>query len=104
MNAIGISLAIILNLLITLASIGILTVLISNPWAWDILAFIVSFWGGGGHFLHNQIGFSGKEAACQCRRHKRHEGNVSWSRAWQPTPVFLPGESHGQSSLVDFSP
>ena len=47
MNAIGISLAIILNLLITLASIGILTVLISNPWAWDILAFIVSFWGGG---------------------------------------------------------
>ena len=54
MNAIGISLAIILNLLITLASIGILTVLISSPRAWDILAFIVSFFGGG-HFLHNQI-------------------------------------------------
>ena len=26
------------------------------------------------------------------------------SRKWQPTPVFLPGESHGQRSLVDYSP
>ena len=25
-------------------------------------------------------------------------------RAWQPTPVFLPGESHGQRSLVGYSP
>ena len=25
-------------------------------------------------------------------------------RAWQPTPVFLPGESHGQRSLVGCSP
>ena len=24
--------------------------------------------------------------------------------AWQPTPVFLPGELHGQRSLVDYSP
>ena len=23
-----------------------------------------------------------------------------WRRSWQPTPVFLPGESHGQRSLV----
>ena len=70
MNAIGISLGIILNLLISLASIGILTMLISNPWAWDIFAFIVSFFFW--HFLHNQIGLSGKESACQCRRRKRH--------------------------------
>jgi len=27
-----------------------------------------------------------------------------WKRAWQPTPVFLPGESHGQRSLVGYSP
>ena len=27
-----------------------------------------------------------------------------WSRKWQPTPVFLPGRSHGQSSLVGYSP
>ena len=26
-----------------------------------------------------------------------------WRRAWQPTPVFLPGESHGQRSLVGYS-
>ena len=27
-----------------------------------------------------------------------------WRRAWQPTLVFLPGESHGQRSLVGYSP
>ena len=27
-----------------------------------------------------------------------------WRRQWQPTPVFLPGESHGQRSLVGYSP
>ena len=27
-----------------------------------------------------------------------------WRTAWQPTPVFLPGESHGQRSLVGQSP
>ena len=34
---------------------------------------------------------SGKEPTCQCRRHKRC-GKIPWRRAWQPTPVFLPGE------------
>jgi len=28
---------------------------------------------------------------------------IPWRRAWQPTPVFLPGESHGQRSLVGYS-
>ena len=28
----------------------------------------------------------------------------SWRRKWQPTPVLLPGESHGQRSLVGYSP
>ena len=27
---------------------------------------------------------------------------IPWRGKWQPTPVFLPGESHGQTSLVDF--
>ena len=27
-----------------------------------------------------------------------------WGREWQPTPVFLPGEFHGQKSLVGYSP
>ena len=26
-----------------------------------------------------------------------------WRRKWQPTPVFLPGESHGQRSLAGYS-
>ena len=31
-------------------------------------------------------------------------GIIPWRRAWQPTPVFLPGEFHGQRSLVGYSP
>ena len=30
-------------------------------------------------------------------------GKIPWSRKWQPTPVCLPGESHGQRSLVGYS-
>ena len=29
---------------------------------------------------------------------------IPWRWAWQPTPVFLPGEFHGQRSLVGYSP
>jgi len=43
-------------------------------------------------------GAGGKELSCQFRRHKRHGFNlcvgkrkISWRRAQQPTPVFLPG-------------
>ena len=43
-------------------------------------------------------GISGKEPACQCRRHKRlgffpWVRKNHWRKAWQPTPVFLPAES-----------
>ena len=31
-------------------------------------------------------------------------GKIPCKRAWQSTPVFLPGESHGQRSLVGYSP
>ena len=31
-------------------------------------------------------------------------GKIPWKRAWQPTPVFLPGESQGQRSLLGYSP
>ena len=52
---------------------------------------------------------SGKEPACQCKRCKRRGFDpwvrkIPWRRAWQPTPVFLPGESHGQRSLAGYSP
>ena len=54
-------------------------------------------------------GASGKEPTWQCRRHKRcgfHPwvGKVPWRREWQLTLVLLPGESHGQRSLVGYSP
>jgi len=45
----------------------------------------------------------------QCRRHcKRRRFDpwvrkIPWRRAWQHTPVFLPGESHGQRSLAGCS-
>ena len=51
-----------------------------------------------------QGGVSGKEYTCQCRR--RGFGHcvrkIPWSGKWQPTLVFLPGESHGQRSLVGY--
>ena len=31
-------------------------------------------------------------------------GKIPWRREWQPTPVFLPGEFHGQRSLLGYSP
>ena len=31
-------------------------------------------------------------------------GKILWRRKWQSTPVLLPGESHGQMSLVGYSP
>ena len=45
----------------------------------------------------------------QCRIHERHRFNpwvrkIPWRKAQQPTPVFLPGESHGQRSLAGYSP
>ena len=53
------------------------------------------------------LGFPGgatEEPACQCSRCKRHGFDpwvrkIPWRRAWQSTPVFLSGESHGQRSF-----
>ena len=49
---------------------------------------------------------SGKESACQYRRCKFDlwVWKIPWKKKWQPTPVFLPGESHGQKSLAGYSP
>ena len=51
-------------------------------------------------------GVSGKESACPYRRHgfDLWIGKIPWRRAWQPTPGVLPGKSHGQKSLVGYSP
>ena len=42
----------------------------------------------------------------QCRRPRFDPwiGQITWRRKWQPTPVFLPGEFHGQRSLEGYSP
>ena len=52
---------------------------------------------------HSTDDASSKEPAYQCRRrrHKRLKVDpwvrqISWRRKWQPTPIFLPGQSHGQ--------
>ena len=49
---------------------------------------------------------SGKEPGCQCRRlgFDPWVGRFRWWRKWQPTPVFLPGKSHGQRSPAGYSP
>ena len=46
------------------------------------------------------------QGAMQCRRlgFDPWVGKIPGRRAWQPTPVFLPGESHGQRSVVNYSP
>ena len=49
---------------------------------------------------------SDKESSSQCRRQEFDPwtGKSPWRRKWQPTPVFLPGKSHGQRSLMGYSP
>ena len=54
-------------------------------------------------------GISGKESTCQYRRQKRCKFNpwirkIPWNRKWHSTSVFLPGKSHGQRSLLGYSP
>ena len=51
---------------------------------------------------------SGKEPSCQCKRCKGCKSNpwvrkIPWRMKWQPTPLFLSGEAHGQRSLVSYS-
>ena len=53
--------------------------------------------------------FSGQESVCQCRRPRRCGFSpwfvkIPWRRNWQPTPVFLPGKSHEQRSLMGYHP
>ena len=49
---------------------------------------------------------SKKKSCLQCRRRGFDPwvGSIPWRRKWQPTLVFLPGESHGQLTLAGYSP
>ena len=61
---------------------------------------------GGMNLYVLPLWLRGKESACQCRRGRFNPwvGKISWRRKWQPTPVFLPGKSHGWRSLGGYSP
>ena len=54
------------------------------------------------------LGFSGdsmgKESTCKAGGFYPWVGKIPWRRAWQPTPVFLTGESQGRRSLSGHSP
>ena len=66
-------------------------------------------------YLHTaiRVGYtwwlSSKESACNAGDKGWRCGfdpwvrKIHWRRKWQPTPVFLPGESHGQRSLAGFT-
>ena len=70
-----------------------------KSWLYHLLAmtfrvnYIIHWW------------LSGKESACQCRRHRFDPwvDKIPWRRKWQATLVFLPGKSHGQRSLVGYT-
>ena len=54
-------------------------------------------------------GLAGKQSACNARGTGKVSsipglGRSPWKRKWQPTLVFLPGKSHGQSTLAGYSP
>ena len=51
-------------------------------------------------------GASGEESACYSKKlgFDPWVSKIPWRREWQPPPVFMPRESHGQRSLTDYSP
>ena len=51
-------------------------------------------------------GSDSKRMCLHCRRPEYDPwvGKIPWRREWQPTPVFLPGESRGQRNLAGYSP
>ena len=77
-------------------------VLTSSPSEWDIIGNRVLPHSSVGKNMYLQM----QESACQCGRLRFDPwvGKIPWRRKWQPTPVFLPGKSHGQRSLVGYNP
>ena len=70
----------------------------SDPNGGDVFSFY--FW------LAFPRGSDCKESACNAGGQKFNPWlrKIPWRREWQSTPVFLPGEFHGQRSLVVYSP
>ena len=103
------------------APLSCLTLIRAEPWSvnsitevpclkaggWDSCTHISVI--GGGCPGERLPGARVNEPTCQCRRHKRYGfhpwvAKILWRRKWQLTPLFLPGESHGQRSLVGCNP
>ena len=69
------------------------------------LAALTTFW-----LIYLSLGLlwwlRGLSVCLQCARpgFDPWVGKIPWRRKWQPTPVFLPGESHGWRNLVGYSP
>ena len=69
--------------------------MINDLYLLSFINFVLGFPGGS----------DGKESAHNAGdRFNPWVGKILWRRAWQPTSVFLPGESHGQRTLVGYSP
>ena len=72
----------------------------------SVMHFTVKFC----HFCRSYLGLlrwlSCKESSCKFRTCSFDPwvGKIPWRRKWQPSPVFLPGESHGQRSRAGYSP
>ena len=62
--------------------------------------------GSDTELVLNSMWLNGKGSTCQYRRPRFDPwvGKIPWGRKWQPTSVFLSEESHGQRSLVGYSP
>ena len=72
--------------------------------------FLTFYFVSGYSWLRgSQVVLSGKKPGCQSKRYNRRGSNpwvrkTPWRREWQPTPVFLFAEPHGQRSLVGYGP
>ena len=58
-----------------------------------------------GFLIHRDSLVAQMVVCLQCRRSWFNPwvGKIPWRRKWQPTPVFLPGKSHGQRNLLGYS-
>ena len=84
---------------------------VSSLWKWPGLvnAVYMSSFKNYFHLLTGSIfpgGSDGKSVCLQCRRPRFDPWvrKIPWRRQWQPTPVLLPGKSHGWRSVVGCNP
>ena len=83
----------------------------SSRWGTHVYLWRIHFdiWQNQSNIVKFKNKIKKKEPTCQSRRQKGLRfnpwvGKIHWRKAWQSIPVFLPGKSHGQRSLVGYSP